>query len=177
MTDLFVEHGGYRVINVDAVGHEALEHNATQIIARFGNEIVQKGGAINRKRLGAIVFRDRNALRQLEEIVHPWMKRRVADRLKELQAHNVVIDAALLCYLGLDRLCNAVIWVNASFMMRIRRARRRDRVSLSGVMRMMRMQKRLKLTRHTTDTYIISNNMSKKRFLKKSTQQLRGLWS
>lgn len=177
MTRLLVANGDYCIIDVDAVGHEAVEQKATQIIACFGNKVVNEDGGINRKRLGGIVFRDQHALRQLEEIVHPWMKRRIAARLKELQPRAVVIDAALLCYLELDQLCDAVIWVKASLLRRLLRVQRRDHASLSDALRIMRVQKKLKLTTRTADTYTMRNNTSQKRFIRKCTQQLEALWT
>lgn len=176
VTRLLTAHGNYIVIDVDSVGHQALTQKASEISARFGSAVMEKDGTVNRKKLRDIVFRNRRALQQLEEIVHPWMKQQIIERVQTLRPRNIVIDAALLCYLELDRLCDVVIWIKASFLRRILRAQRRDHISLSAILYIMRIQNRLKLTRYVADIHTISNNMSEKRFMQKYTQQLKELW-
>jgi dephospho-CoA kinase len=71
---MLAEHGAY-VIDADRVTHEVQRPGHAvyeQIVAAFGAGILaERGGAIDRKRLGAIVFADPAALRRLEQIVHP----------------------------------------------------------------------------------------------------------
>ena len=76
---------GAVVIDADSVGHELLNEPRVrrQIVERFGNGIVSAKNAeagltpaIDRKALGAIVFADTQARRDLESILHPCMRTR-----------------------------------------------------------------------------------------------------
>ncbi|HWQ15153.1 MAG TPA: dephospho-CoA kinase [Roseiflexaceae bacterium] len=122
---------GAHVIDADRVTHELQrpgEEVYDRIVAAFGPEILtQPGGPIDRRRLGAVVFADPDALRHLEQIVHPavhahilaWLDEiahRVADEHVERSTSNVqrapvaVIDAVKLLEAGWKPLCDA-IWV------------------------------------------------------------------
>lgn len=109
---------GFVLVDADQVGHRALEANREAVLTRFGT--------VDRPALGRIVFADSRALADLEAITHPWIGSEIR-RLVTQEAGHVVINAALLHKLGLYRLCDVVVWVDAPLMTRIRRARSRDR--------------------------------------------------
>ncbi len=77
------------------------------------------------ERLGAIVFADPAARKQLEAIVHPRMRRTferaIARTIRRGQARAVVLDAAILLEAGWDSLCDRIIFVDASPEVRLRR--------------------------------------------------------
>ncbi len=65
---------GYEVIDTDNVVHELFESSAElrdSIGSRFGKEVISPAGKIDRKKLGAIVFDNHDARKDLERIVHP----------------------------------------------------------------------------------------------------------
>jgi dephospho-CoA kinase len=144
-----LEKHGYRVIEVDKLGHRALEERRNAIVERFGTDILQgeepRGDypVIDRRALGARVFGDEQARRDLEGIVHPVMVQWVRDFVEELSGAPGVINAALLIPMGLDRECDRILWVTAPLVTRIRRARARDGLGLVQVLRRFRAQKRL----------------------------------
>lgn len=73
-------HHGYRIIEADRLGHAVLEPDgaAHDAVAERWPEVMVDG-AVDRSRLGAIVFDDLAQLRQLEAITHPHIKRRVLE--------------------------------------------------------------------------------------------------
>ncbi len=147
VTGWLLEHG-WREINVDRLGHEALAAEHARIVATFGREIVDERGTIDRRKLGKIVFADRDQLHRLEHIVHPWMREAVrreiaAWRASPGGARGLVINAALLFYMELDTLCDAVLLVRAPLWQRFQRARRRDDLSLRHIMGRLWTQRRL----------------------------------
>lgn len=173
---LFVARGGYDLIDVDAVGHKALEVKAEQIVARFGSEIIGQDKKIDRAQLGRIVFQNRNALHALEEIVHPWMTQRVAQMLKKLSARKVVIDAALLCQLDIHQWCDVIVWVHASYLTRVIRSKTQRHTPLSTTLRIIHAQKNVKLTDYSSDMHIMRNNLSRKRFIANCIRKFEVLW-
>jgi len=142
-TDILSEHG-FVEINVDKLGHQALEECRVAVVERFGESIVGHDGRISRSALGRIVFSDRSALRDLEAILHPVMVAMVEERIAELRSEDlpgIVVNAAILFRMGLHLLCDAVIYLHASFLVRVRRARRRDRSGLFAVLRRLAAQR------------------------------------
>jgi dephospho-CoA kinase len=112
---------GAHVIDADALVHE-LQRKGTSvwagIVGEFGEEILRADGEIDRARLGALVFSDSKALRQLEGIVHPAVGLEIERRLSHLRLPTsdfqvVVIEAIKLIEAGLHERCNA-LWVVTS---------------------------------------------------------------
>ena len=110
---------GASIISADEVGHEAYTPNTDaweQVIAAFGDDILQDDGDIDRRKLGAIVFSDPSQLEKLNQIMHPRMARMVADKIEVLRDQGVnvvVVEAALLFEAGWDTLVEEV-WVTDS---------------------------------------------------------------
>ena len=122
---------GALVIDADVVGHEVLEQPEVlrAVVARFGTEVRHSSEAsIDRRALGSIVFADPSALRDLEAILHPVMRRRfeeiIACAILETATELVILDAAILLEAGWDSLCDLVIFVDASLPIRLDRVAR-----------------------------------------------------
>lgn len=125
VASIFIEKG-FLVIDEDKLGHEALFANIGRIGEVFPSAV--KDGAVDRKVLGRIVFSDPQNLLKLESISHPWMRAETERLVSEGLAAGriVVINAAILVRLGLVDLCDEVVFVDAPFAIRARRARLRD---------------------------------------------------
>jgi dephospho-CoA kinase len=90
----------------------------------FGDEILTPEGALDRPRLAAIAFADPKARQRLNEIVHPLVRRWMAERQREAAARGdplVVLDVPLLFETrGIDGL-DAVILVYAPEELQLKR--------------------------------------------------------
>jgi dephospho-CoA kinase len=152
--------GGFRIIDVDGVGHRVLrDPEARELVAaRFGPDVLAPDGQVDRRRLGRRVFRDRRELAALEAIVHPRMVQRVREELA-LGGGPVVLNAAVLFRMGLDRLCDAVRCVRAPWCKRLARARRRDGLGLVQGLRRIASQRGIcpKLPGPGVDIYYVDN--------------------
>jgi dephospho-CoA kinase len=133
---------GFEEINVDRVGHRALEEKKAEVAAAFGRAVVGPDGAVDRRALSAVVFRDPAALERLESIVHPRLKELVAASVARAK-EDCVVNAALLFPMGLAEFVDAVIVVRAPLLVRACRARRRDRLTLSEIFGRFRSQKKI----------------------------------
>ena len=74
---------------------------------------MQPDGTLDRALLGDVVFNDGERLRVLEQIVHPLVGERIAERLQSTTSPVVVLEAIKLFEAGLAELCNEV-WVVTS---------------------------------------------------------------
>lgn len=107
---------GAQVVDADEAAHAVYEPGSPgfdAVVREFGPEFVE-GGHIDRSRLGELVFRDDDARRRLNAIVHPlvrdWMALRTAEAA-ERGAEVVVQDVPLLFENGLERLFSTVVLV------------------------------------------------------------------
>ena len=109
---------GLPVVDADAVSHQVLARGSLgyyRVVRTFGRGILSPDGAIDRKRLGALVFNDPALRRRLVRIQNPHI---AISLLLELLGHFaagrrvVVLDAALLFESGLHRVCGATIAVS-----------------------------------------------------------------
>ena len=111
-----LEGKGAALLSADAVGHEVYLPDQPAwraVVEAFGRQIVAQDGAIDRKKLGAIVFSDPEQLRRLNAITHPRMKEMMREKLEEERtrgARVTVLEAALLFDAGWDDLTDEV-WV------------------------------------------------------------------
>lgn len=124
VTGILAEEGAL-TLDADSVGHALLNQRPVRepVIARFGRTIVapavEPGGppTIDRRALGAIVFADPSALRDLEAILHPRMRgtfeRAIARAARRGKERGVVLDAAVLFEAGWNSLCDRVVFVDA----------------------------------------------------------------
>lgn len=106
---------GCEIIDADLLAREVVEPGQpalAQIASEFGRDVVTASGALDRKRLGAIIFADPERRRRLEAITHPAIRDRFLARLDELAEQGfvgiVVFDAAVMIesgnYKNMDRL-------------------------------------------------------------------------
>jgi len=112
---LLIELGAV-IIDADKIGHEVLDSDSQareQVIAAFGQRILNHDGSINRRELGRMVFADRNSLFRLNQIMHPLIYRVIKTKLEQYKEREIkvaVIDAPLLIEASWATMVDAV-WV------------------------------------------------------------------
>ena len=108
---------GATTIDMDLVTRGALRSDGAgfgPVVERFGREILDDSGEIDRARLGRMVFGDPGNLRELERILHPIVGRIGRVLVEEADTDVVVIEAIKMLEGGRSReLCDQ-IWVVAS---------------------------------------------------------------
>lgn len=120
---------GCLVIDSDRRARAALDRPEVrdQLAAWWGPAILGPDGRVDRARVSDIVFADPEQRRRLEGLVHPIVRQDRAGMIAEAAAAGgvraVVIDAPLLFEAGLDRECDAVIFVDAPEAQRLERVR------------------------------------------------------
>lgn len=141
-----LEQKGAVLLSADAVGHEVYlpDRPAWQeIVDAFGRQVVAADGTIDRKKLGAIAFRDPQQLQSLNAITHPRMKDMMREKLEAERADGTqvaVLEAALLFDAGWDDLTDEV-WVTvAPPEVAARRTAERSGLSVEEVLSRIRAQ-------------------------------------
>ena len=125
---LIGENGGV-ILDCDAIYHQLLrdDNDLLQAIeARFPGTVID--GQLDRKKLGAVVFADENALQELNTITHSAVKREIS-RILDTDPKLAAIDAIALFESGLNSLCDITVAVTAPEELRIQRLIHREGIS------------------------------------------------
>ena len=168
---LIREHGGL-VLDCDALYHTLLRTQKDllcTIEARFPGTVAQ--GVLQRKKLGNIVFSDRQALLDLNKITHSAIKAEVLRRLKAKPA-LAAIDAIALFEGGLAELCDITVAVTAPEEARIARLMARDSIPEDYARSRIRAQHDESWFRSRCD-YVLENNGTQIQFHEKCLAFLR----
>lgn len=100
---------GYDVLEMDPIGHELLQPGAAayaEVVREFGREVLDPNGAIDRGKLGAVVFADQRKRERLNAILHPRILERVGEWFVAQQrdsADFAIVEAALIYEAGYDK--------------------------------------------------------------------------
>ncbi|MDO8491803.1 MAG: dephospho-CoA kinase [Dehalococcoidia bacterium] len=111
---------GATIIDADKVGHEAYRPDTEtwrEVVAAFGENILQPDREIDRRKLAQIVFNDPQALQKLNGIMHPRMFQMMKDKIEALRREEktdvLVLEAAILIEANWIPLADQV-WVTAA---------------------------------------------------------------
>ncbi len=127
-----LEARGARVIDADALAREAVqpgEPALDAIIERFGKDVIQADGTLDRARLGAIVFADAGARHDLDRITHPRIAELTAERIAAAldgDAPLVVVDIPLLFENARESTFEGVLVIYAPVGVQVERLRERN---------------------------------------------------
>ena len=94
VADLFSKRGAV-VIRSDELARQVIEPETPgqkQVISRFGIEILNDKGSIDRAKLAQIVFKDDVALKDLENIVHPLVRERTNQLMSEQTSETIIVN-------------------------------------------------------------------------------------
>lgn len=116
------------IIETDKLAHTLMLPGKTAykgIVDTFSDDILNEDRTINREKLGNIVFKDKEKLQALNEIVHPAVKAFILEDIKKRKEENqisyYVIEAALLIEDGYKEICDELWYVYVEKGERIRR--------------------------------------------------------
>ena len=116
---------GCEVCVSDEVARTVLEQPEVRaaVVARVGRDIVRPDGSIDRAALGRAIFADAALRADIERIMHPRIEaaRRAQFAKAPVSTRAFIVDAPLLLEVGLDRECDAVVFVDAPREVRVQR--------------------------------------------------------
>ena len=103
---------GAKVILADNLGHEVMEPGTEcyeHIVTLLGSSILDETGHIKREKMARIIYGDDEKRRQVNEIVHPSVKKEIKERIRMWQEEPlVVVETALMFESGCDAYCDEV---------------------------------------------------------------------
>lgn len=119
---------GFTAIDADKVAHNCLNISecVSEIRAEFGEDVI-KSGAVDRKKLGKIVFSEPEKLEKLNKITHKYILAEICREIENAEGNTVFVDGAVLIESGMD--CDFMIGVIADKKIRKDRIISRDKIS------------------------------------------------
>ncbi|MCK9594458.1 MAG: dephospho-CoA kinase [Candidatus Omnitrophica bacterium] len=166
---------GAGVIDADKINHSLIAPGTLvykKILKAFGRDILKNNnGAIDRGKLGGIVFSDPKALKRLCGITHPAVIREVKRRVKSAKNDVVVVDAPLLIEAGLDKLVDKIIVVALSRGRQLKRLAQKTSLSRPEILKRIGAQLSLKSKVRLAD-FVIDNSGT----IEKTRKQVALIW-
>jgi dephospho-CoA kinase len=169
---------GAILIDADQIAREVVMPGRPalqQIVERFGPEVILPDGALHRKALGAIIYKDPSARKDLDAITHPWIRQTMWDQMHQAEETYpdtlVVVDVPLLYESKLQGYFQKVMVVYVSEELQLQRLLERDKLSLEEAEQRLQAQMPIEEKKLLADI-IIDNSGS----LADTEKQIQMLW-
>lgn len=123
---------GFAIINADKISRMVMEKGTpclAEVIECFGKSILNSDGSLDRQKLADIAFNDREKLKQLNAISHPYITTEILNMINKYGGEGrryVLLDAPTLFESGADDFCDLIISVTAPEKLRTERIASRD---------------------------------------------------
>ena len=140
---------GWSCVDADLLVHKAINQSTEKILAEFSDEAAKNNititnidGTINRKALGQLLFKNPVLLKKQEDIVYPVIIKMIEDFIS---AHEKTVINATVLYKTPELLsrCELILYVQASFIQRFFRVRKRDNLPSTQIFRRFSAQKNM----------------------------------
>lgn len=138
VSKIFRKHNSY-IFDADEINTRILLKDGLaykSVVNEFGICILDENENIDKKKLGKIVFEDKNKLSKLVDINHKYIVEYILKKLHIIKNDNyrfIVIDAALLIESGLNKYVDEVWLVYSSYENRLKRVIDRDNLNYEDV--------------------------------------------
>ena len=153
-----------KLINADLVSRDIVRLNLKvkeHLREEFGTEIFDAQDELKRKEFAAIVFADKNTVQRLNQIIHPALVEELINQIDIAVDQNkhdlIIIDAALIYELAIERYFDAVIVVYADHDIRLKRVIERDNLSEQQIRDRINNQFELEEKKEWADVVIYNN--------------------
>ena len=128
------------ILDADLYAHEALKPESeisNKVLLRYGDKIIQESTKnyhiINRKALAEIIFQNNIERNWLEEIIHPFVKKRIEEELQKFQLNSVIVlIIPLLFEQNYTNICSEILYIDCSRVKQIERLQVRDKLSIES---------------------------------------------
>ena len=120
------------ILEVDKINHRALCDSkiVENLIKKFGNQILDKFGNIDRKKLGTIVFNEKKRMKDLIEETYPYISEQIVNAIKDAKG-IIILDWILLPQHPICKNCDLKILIESDFQIRRDKVIEGDKISLN----------------------------------------------
>lgn len=161
------ENKGLAVFYADKIGHEVLNESNIQnkITNMFGKDIIINN-KIDRGKLGEIVFNSESKRKQLNDLLHPEIRKRIQQIIDSSNEKILIFEIPLLFENGLHKAFDLTVNISADKELRLNRVMKRDGLSKESIQKRIDAQIHESQRKELADVNIINNNDFDDLFLK-----------
>lgn len=161
----YIEGKGIPVIDGDRVAREVVlpgSEGLLKIKESFGQEYITEEGALDRKKLGSLVFNNPLKLEELNKILHPIIRnefiKKISNYRKDEGLKLVLLDAALLIESEMTDLTDSLWLVAADQNVQVKRIMARDNIAEKAALAIINSQMPLAEKKKYAQEVIDNNN-------------------
>ena len=158
---IIVKNNDAEIIDADEVAKKLSKKGTmylNSIIDSFGEDIVYKNGALNRKKLANMIYEDDKKREQLNKCTFDYIVQEIQKKINNMNHKQIIlIDAPLLFESGLDSICDFVIAIISERDEQIKRICIRDGISQEDAIKRLNAQNTNEFFKENAD--IIINNV------------------
>jgi dephospho-CoA kinase len=173
-----LEESGAPAVDFDLIARQIVEPGKPafkEIVAFFGEKVLQKEGGLDRKKLAGMVFQDERKRKTLENITHPRIVYAFLDQVREITHRNphAIIQAVipLLFEANLRHLVHKILLVYIPREMQIERLMKRDGIRREAAQNILKAQWPIDAKLGYAD-YVIHNEGN----LQETRKQVEAVW-
>lgn len=129
---------GYKIVDCDQINHRILQKDMigySEVVKAFGTDILTPELEIDRKKLGKLVFSNKELKEKLNQILHPIIKEIVIKEIDEIDEKIVFLDCPLLFETDFHELCDLKIVVYVNLDTQIHRLMERDGINFPDALK------------------------------------------
>ena len=154
---------GYHVIDADQVSREVVmpeTEGLKKIVATFGSDMLDLDENLDRRKLGDLVFNNPEALKKLNQILHPLIHLRITQKVEALSNEQIVfVDVPLLFETNQSENYNEVLLIYVDDETALSRIVARDQIDADLALKKIRSQISIN-TKKTMADFVIENDSS-----------------
>ena len=157
----YLQEKGYTIIDADKIGHMALENDEVkkQLVNKFGKSIL-KDNEVNRVNLGKLVFENNENLKELNNIIHPQIRKNISEQIQVHKNEKLVfVDVPLLFEAKFDDLVEKIIVISLDEKIQLERLMNRNSLSKEEALQRIKSQIPVREKEKLGD-YVVDNSFT-----------------
>ena len=157
----YLQEKGYTIIDADKIGHMALENDEVkkQLVNKFGKSIL-KDKEVNRVTLGKLVFENNENLKELNNIIHPQIRKNISEQIQVHKNEKLVfVDVPLLFEAKFDDLVEKIIVISLDEKIQLERLMNRNSLSKEEALQRIKSQIPVREKEKLGD-YVVDNSFT-----------------
>ena len=157
----YLQEKGYTIIDADKIGHMALENDEVkkQLVNKFGKSIL-KDNEVNRVTLGKLVFENNENLKELNNIIHPQIRKNISEQIQVYKNEKLVfVDVPLLFEAKFDDLVEKIIVISLDEKIQLERLMNRNSLSKEEALQRIKSQIPVREKEKLGD-YVVDNSFT-----------------
>jgi dephospho-coA kinase len=157
----YLQEKGYTIIDADKIGHMALENDEVkkQLVNKFGKSIL-KDNEVNRVTLGKLVFENNENLKELNNIIHPQIRKNISEQIQVHKNEKLVfVDVPLLFEAKFDDLVEKIVVVSLDEKIQLERLMNRNSLSKEEALQRIKSQIPVREKEKLGD-YVVDNSFT-----------------